>query len=369
MAHYKKRPKVKRYRRSFYSREMRLKKGIGIAVLVLAVLGIGWLAAPHVLDWATHTWYTVVRNRDLSASSPAVSEAVSSSAASEVAASSAVEPEPAPEPEPTSGTAIVAGSWAEVDVTTLTDEAAITAAAQQLAAQGTVYAVIPLKDTAGTLAYASQVAAATGSVTANPVDAAAIARIFKENGITPVAQFAAFRDPAGARADHAMAIRYKGQEYLWLDNKASAGGNPWLNPYAAEAVQYIGDLITEVHGMGYDQVLLENVQFPSSTSSKQDYGSTNGVDRAGQLSADIAAWQARFGTEVTLWYGYSLSQVTDATSALGVPAAQLGMKNLLVEVPSSSTLDEAGRTTLTQMLADAGVEHAVIRDDAAGRFE
>ena len=68
MAHYKKRPKVKRYRRSFYSREMKLKKGIGIAVLVLAVLGIGWLAAPHVLDWATHTWYTVVRNRDLSAS-------------------------------------------------------------------------------------------------------------------------------------------------------------------------------------------------------------------------------------------------------------------------------------------------------------
>ena len=166
-----------------------------------------------------------------------------------------------------------------------------------------------------------------------------------------------------------MAIRYKGQEYLWLDNKASAGGNPWLNPYAAEAVQYIGDLIEEVHGMGFDQVLLKNVQFPSSTSSKQDYGSTNGVDRAGQLAADIAAWQSRFGTEVTLWYGYSLSQVTDATSALGVPAAQLGMKNLLVEVPGSSTLDEAGRTTLTRMLGDAGVEHAVIRDDAAGRFE
>ena len=368
MAHYKKRPKVKRYRRSFYSREMKLKKGIGIAVLVLAVLGIGWLAAPHVLDWATHTWYTVVRNRDLSASSPAVSEAASSTAASEAAASSVAEPEPAPEPEPTPGTAIVAGSWAEVDVTTLTDEAAITAAAQQLAAQGAVYAVVPLKDTAGSLYYASQVPAAAGSVAANPVDAAAIARVFKANGITPVA-LAAFRDPAGARADHAMAIRYKGQEYLWLDNKASAGGNPWLNPYAAEAVQYISDLIEEVHGMGFDQVLLKNVQFPSSTSSKQDYGSTNGVDRAGQLAADIAAWQSRFGTEVTLWYGYSLSQVTDAASALGVPAAQLGMKNLLVEVPGSSTLDEAGRTTLTRMLEDAGVEHTVIRDDAAGRFE
>ena len=37
MARYPKRQKVKRYRRSFYTREMRLKKGIGIAVLVVAV--------------------------------------------------------------------------------------------------------------------------------------------------------------------------------------------------------------------------------------------------------------------------------------------------------------------------------------------
>ena len=57
MAKYK-RQKVKRYRRSFYSRGTRIKKGIGIVVLVLAVLGAAWLAAPHVLDWATHTWYT-----------------------------------------------------------------------------------------------------------------------------------------------------------------------------------------------------------------------------------------------------------------------------------------------------------------------
>ena len=101
----------------------------------------------------------------------------------------------------------------------------------------------------------------------------------------------------------------------------------------------------------------------------QDYGATNGVDRAGQLAADIAAWQARFDGSVTLWYGYPLAQVTDTAAALGAPAAQLGMKNLLVEVPASSTLDEAGRAALTRQLADAGVEHTVLRDDAAGRFE
>lgn len=52
MARYPKRQKVKRYRRSFYTREMRLKKGIGIAVLVVAVLAAAWVAAP--MCWTGH---------------------------------------------------------------------------------------------------------------------------------------------------------------------------------------------------------------------------------------------------------------------------------------------------------------------------
>ena len=104
----------------------------------------------------------------------------------------------------------------------------------------------------------------------------------------PVAKLAAFRDPAAARANRGMAIGYTGQEYLWLDNKASAGGNPWLNPYSDEAVQFIGDLIGEVQSMGFDHVLLENVQFPLAQNGKQDFGSTGGRGRSAQLAADIA---------------------------------------------------------------------------------
>ena len=134
-------------------------------------------------------------------------------------------------------------------------------------------------------------------------------------------------------------------------------------------MQYIGDLIDELHTAGFDQILLENVQFPAAQNGKQDFGNTNGVDRAGQLAADIAAWQARFGDGVTLWYGYALGQVTDTASTLGAPAAQLGLKNLLVTVPAKSTLDEAARAGLLQSLAASGVEHVVIRDDAAQYFE
>ena len=93
MAKYKRRPKVKRYRRSFYSRGMRIRKIVGIVVLVAVVLAAAWFAAPHVLDWATHTWYTVVKDRDLEAESAsraaASSQAAASAAASEAASSQA----------------------------------------------------------------------------------------------------------------------------------------------------------------------------------------------------------------------------------------------------------------------------------------
>ena len=109
----------------------------------------------------------------------------------------------------------------------------------------------------------------------------------------PVAKLAAFRDPIAARTDRNMAIGYTGQAYLWLDNKASAGGSPWLNPYSDEAVRFIGDLIGEVQSMGFDHVLLENVQFPSAQNGKQDSAHRR-RDRSAQLACGHRpAWDAR----------------------------------------------------------------------------
>ena len=280
MAKYK-RQKVKHYHRSFYSRETRVKRGIGIVVLVAAVLAAAWFAAPHVLYWATHTWYTVVKDRDLEAESASRAEAAASSAAasSAAAAQAASEPE---EEKPLDGKAITGGSWAELDVTALTDEAAIRAAARQLKQQGADYALVTLKDAAGTVYYASGVAAAAQSITENPVDAANIAAILREEGIIPAAQLAAFTDPVSVYTDRSMGVHYDGNR-LWLDNVSAAkGGKAWMNPFAASAVQYVGDLIEEVQGMGYEQVVLTGVQFPNIITRKQDFGASGGKSREGR---------------------------------------------------------------------------------------
>ena len=368
MAKYK-RQKVKHYHRSFYSREMRVKRILGIAVLVVAVLAAAWFAAPHVLDWATHTWYTVVKDRDLEAESASRAEAAASSAAASSAAASQAASEPEPEEEkPLDGKAITGGSWAELDVTGLTDDAAIRAAARQLKQQGADYALVTLKDAAGTVYYASGVAAAAQSITENPVDAANIAAILREEGIIPAAQLAAFTDPVSVYTDRSMGVHYDGNS-LWLDNVSAAkGGKAWMNPFAASAVQYVGDLIEEVRGMGYEQVVLTGVQFPKHHHPqaglrrfrRQEPGGTRRpADRRYRRVAEPLCGS------VTLWVSYPDALCTAATDALGTTGTSLGMENLLVT--SSAALDADSRAALEQAAADAGVQHLVVHDAAAFR--
>lgn len=368
-----KRRKVKHYRRSFYSRGMRVRRAVGIGVLVVVVLAAAWLAAPYVLDWATHTWYTVVRDRDLSASSPAASESLTqeqealSEAASEAASSAAPsQPEPDPEPEAPAvdPTAVVEGPWARAELSALTDEAAIRAEARRLADQGTVYALVPLKDSQGVL-YQSAVPAAASGIHGS-VEGAAVARIFREEGLVPVAQLEAFRDPLAARADRSMAIRYRSPDsgatdYLWLDAASTeAGGKPWLNPYADAAVRYVAALLEETRQMGFAHAALEGVQFPSQVSSKQEFGVTGARPRAEQLAADIAAWQAQFEGSLTIWLSYPLSSCTGSPSSLGAPAAQLGMRRLLVRLPADSGMAPEARAELADSLTAQGPEHVML---------
>ena len=367
----KRRQKVKRYHRSFYSRGAKIKKVIGIVVLAVVVLGAAWLAAPYVLDLATHTWYTVVRDRDLSASSEASSAASSEAASSEAASSQAASSEAASsEPEPVAGTVIREGSWSAVSLSALGDEAAIRATAQSLASQGVTYALIPLKDTSGYIYYASAVPAASGSVAATVVDPSLIASIFKEEGLVPVAEVAAFQDPVASYTVRSMAIQYSGDgSYLWLDAaNVAAGGKPWLNPYAASAVQFIGDLVEELYNDGFEQVCLSAVQFPHSTSSKQSFGDTGGVSRDGQLAADIAAWDARFAGRVTLWYEYPLDSCTGVSPTLGALPAQLGVKNLVISLPAGEARDEAQLAQTTAQMKEMGAAYVAVQDSESGSF-
>lgn len=376
MARHKRRQRVKRYRRSFYTRGMKVRKALGILALVAVVLGAAWLAAPYVLDWATHTWYTVVRDRDLpdSSSAAASSEAVPASSEAEKDEPASSSPAASSEAASSSAASEIAapgeGDWSVVSLSALGSEAAIRETAAALKAQGVVYALVPLKDTSGYIYYPSAVPGAAGSVAATVVDPALIASIFKENGLVPVAWLAAFQDPVSVYTDRSMGIQYAGDGgYLWLDAASAAvGGKAWMNPYAPSAVQYIGDLVEELYTAGFEQTVLANVQFPPVVSSKQSFGETGGRSRSQQLAADIAAWQERFAGRVTLWYEYPLSSCTAPDATTEASPAQLGVKNLVVRLPVEEPADEAQLAQVAQQMKDLGCENLVVRDGSSGRY-
>lgn len=361
--------RVKRYNHNFYkSGRTYWFKRIGAAVLmVAAVFLIGFVAAPAVLDWGSNWWYTVVKDQPESTTVPQATAAPGEDTLPQEPQDPDAPEAPQETPAPEQGNA--PGKMQTVSLSALTSPEAMQQVAQDLHAQGVSYGLVPLKDESGYIYYTSAVPQAAASIAATTVDPAAIAAALRAEGVQPVAVISVFKDPMVSRE---MGIRYAGMDYMWLDNKAEAGGKRWMNPYSPEAVTYIGDLIQEVCDMGFEKVVLSGVQFPRQESAKQDFGDTYGRDRAAQLREDIAAWEKRFDGVCTLMYEVPYESCVAPSSTLGAatPGA-LGMKNVMVHMPAQDPDAEEGTAVLSQeelaqLLRQDGVESIALRNGVVG---
>lgn len=66
---------------------------------------------------------------------------------------------------------------------------------------------------------------------------------------------------------------------IWLDNEASKGGKPWLNPYSQTAQNYLLEVVKEVKNLGVDAILLDGVQFPDLNSNVATFDGEGSVSR------------------------------------------------------------------------------------------
>lgn len=347
--------KVKRYRRSFYSGPQRAKRIAGGAVLLAALFLAGWLIGPAVIDFGTSTWYRLKRGGE-----PAPSSQPAETPAPQATAS----PEPTPQATPQPMQAVGEGGWAFVGITGVRDAAAAAATAQQLAQQGIKYAVLPLKDSQGYVYYPSGAPAAQGSIAATTFDAAAAAAALRDAGITPVASICAFRDPIAPNANRTMAMRYQDTDYFWLDAARDAGGKPWLNPYSEEAVGYIGALIAEARGMGYEQIWLTGVQFPGVAGrDKANFGDTGGLSMGERLAQVISTWQE--GGVCWVEYPLEVAAAGAESQVLGASPAELGVKNLALRADTALSEEDSDRLAETVRAAkEGGVSNvAVVQGD------
>lgn len=147
-------------------------------------------------------------------------------------------------------------------------------------------AVLELKDQQGRVLYQSGVeeVAQAGAQAADAYDLAAAVGQLHDRGCLALGRIYAFEDRTAPSVLEEGKVFYQGTKYAWLDNSVADGGKPWLNPYAAQAQDYIAALAEEALSMGLDGIVLDGVQFPTGYSLElADYGKTGDLSRPAVL--------------------------------------------------------------------------------------
>ena len=170
-----------------------------------------------------------------------------------------------------------------------------TAAQADAAASAYNAVAVTLKDSAGHIYFAASSPAA-GTVNTAEDTAAALTAV-TESGLYTVARMGCFLDPIAARADvEGMGLKNTGG-YIFYD-----GNNlNWLDPSKPAARQYLISLAREIAAMGFDEILLTDVGYPTEGKlNKIDY---NGADRAASIRTfleELRAALAEYEVDISI---------------------------------------------------------------------
>lgn len=320
--------KIKRYKGAFDTRSHRVRHVLTFIVVIVLLFVGGYFIARPLLDAGAHLWYSGLGGSG-SSSQP--------QPASSVPGTPPATPAPTPSPTPAPQES---GNWAIVTAAQMSTPEQAAATAQALAQKGVTHVAVQLKDSKGTVWYASAVENAARSLSETPIDAAAAAKAIRDAGMTPVAGVCAYRDPLAPYADKSMAVQYAGEEgVLWLDNSPANNGKPWLNPYSETARAYVQDIALETVGLGFEQVLFTDMTLPDVRStSSADFGNAAGLEPGALFTRTVETLQAALAEKnAVCWFAYGAASVTGEDLHLtGAPVSAFGIENLIVLLPGST---------------------------------
>jgi hypothetical protein len=120
--------------------------------------------------------------------------------------------------------------------------------------------VVDVKSDRGRLAYPSQVPLAQELEAELPghMDLQALLRLCQNRGLYTIARMVVFADPQLAAGRPDLAVKTPAGEF-WADRK----GLYWVDPFRQEVWDYNTALAKEVAEMGFDEVQVDYVRFPS----------------------------------------------------------------------------------------------------------
>ncbi len=152
----------------------------------------------------------------------------------------------------------------------LSDPAAVRDLLRLVAASDLNGVVVDVKGDKGDLAFRPRnaVAEEARAFRTDLMDLGELLAFCREHDIYTVARMVVFKDPVLAKARPEWALR-RPDGSLWLDRSGTA----WVNPYLQEVWDYNLALAREVADLGFDEVQLDYIRFPSDGEvGAIDYG-------------------------------------------------------------------------------------------------
>lgn len=130
--------------------------------------------------------------------------------------------------------------------------------------------VIDVKGDKGRLAFppSNRTAREAGAFRTDLMDLKEVLAFCQEHNLYTIARLVVFKDPVLAAARPEWAL-HRSDGTLWQDH----GGAAWVNPYLQEVWEYNFSLAREVADLGFDEVQLDYLRFPSDGAVGEiDYG-------------------------------------------------------------------------------------------------
>ena len=155
---------------------------------------------------------------------------------------------------------------------------------------------------------------------------AAVGDMLKADGVYAVAEIACFRDPIAASAElESMGLKNTGG-YVFYDRN----GDRWLDPAKPAARQYLIDLASGCAAMGFDEILLTDVSYPTEGKlNKIDYGAASAAlpgsltDKITSFLKQMQAALAEYDVKLSVLLPADLLLSGDSTGVSGQSLAEI----------------------------------------------
>ena len=361
--------KIKHYRYGFSSRRQRrgrILKGILFVLLLAALVFIGYCVSKSVGD---------LLNRESSVPSSSQEESLPESSEEEpsVPEEESSEEEDTPAMESIRAIAVPRESMSSLETVDAFLDTVDT----------TLYnsVVVELKDSTGNIFYTSQVELANtcGAIAENALDAAQLVQHIQAKGFTPIARIYALEDDIASHTTYSTSYMYQNQASVtWLDRAADKGGKSWLNPYMANAVDYLASLSGELAEAGFETILACGIQYPNSQYPEEmgfgpEQSTMSTVEALQNVLDQMQAQAARHGgTVIPVFLGEGYLEQTnglysDSANVFAAdqtsPVLDEGQEAEIlaaVTAPAQSLIPSLQSADQISILSEAGIDQYIV---------